>query len=177
MKTNKMLAALLALTMVTGCSSGGSSTPKTTPEPTPTPDTTVEYTYGDLVFHLPKDMAFDEISAEGFEYSLASDKILIFVTHQTKEQLAELGREGITIDEYADVVTEGSENLELAKLHDSAFRAKYTFENENYKYHYATDIIERPDAFWIINVTCFEQNWADLEKTMEECLDLVEFKQ
>ena len=179
MNHRKMLSALLALTMIAGCSSkgGGPSEGQSIPESTPEPATSV-YTYENVTLHVPADQEFEDYDAEGYEYSLLSDRMVIFLTSETKKELADAGAPDITLEEYADYATRDSAELSLSKISDICMRAKYVFDADSgAKYRYVTDLIETEDRFWIINYCCLDKDWADLEKTMEECLDLVEIKQ
>ncbi|MCR4949974.1 MAG: hypothetical protein K6A40_01485 [Solobacterium sp.] len=168
MKAKKLLTTLLTAVLLAGCS--GSGTPASTPDPYAG---LKEYSYKNVKLYLPEDQKFSDMKAEGFEYAVTSDKLIVFMVSEKRSDFAAAGKENITMEEYVEVCTKDSENLEVKKIRDDFYRAEYTYTSGDNHFFYVTGLFEKDDTFWIINLASLESNREELLPKMEELIEKV----
>lgn len=148
MKRNiaKLLALLLALTVLCGCS----TTPK-------------EYTCDEMTMTVPGYMR-DVSGQEDFSYytfALDSPKIAIF---GLKEAYADYeGTSDMTLEEYTDLTIEanGLDVLGVTRSGGDYMYFTYTHDSDEGDYKYLTATFKTDEAFWMIQIASLVTNYDE----------------
>lgn len=91
-----------------------------------------------------------------------SDDEIVFILREDKGYFDE-----ISLDDYAEMVVEVNENAGhiIEKLHKKdgipVFEYEYTNPDSNVTYAYHTTVFESDDAFWLVQFTCYADEYKD----------------
>lgn len=146
--TTKIIAAVMAVLMlaaVVGCAAA---------EP-------VKYDVGNgLSITLPADM--QEVEMEGFAKILANDKVGVYFVRETVDELAAVGLENLTLEEYAEL-SEAAYALENPYTADANGNlvTTYNADVDGTNFFYYTTLRQDADSFWTINFACEDSAKAE----------------
>ena len=141
--TTKIIAAVMAVLMLAALAGCG----LLESEP-------VKYDIGNgLSVTLPAGM--QEVELEGFTKILANDKIGVYFVRETVDELADVGLENLTLEEYAEL-SEAAYALENPYTADANGNLVTTYNTDvdGVSYFYYTTLRQAADAFWTINFVC-----------------------
>lgn len=107
--------------------------------------------------------AFRETAYEGYTVCYDSPEVAVFVLKEPFS-LAE-GFEDLTLEQYAELVHQNNASkspAEIAVL-DGITTMEYSFFNEskNTTFKYFATMFKGPDAFWLVQFACAEDNYEE----------------
>lgn len=139
--TAKIIAAVMAVLMlasIAGCAAA---------EP-------VKFDVGNgMSIVLPADM--QEIEMEGFAKILANEKVGVYFVRETVDELAAVGLENLTLEEYAEL-SQTAYSLENPYTADANGNlvTTYNADVDGSNFFYYTTLRQGADCFWTINFAC-----------------------
>ena len=115
------------------------------------------YTYKELSFKLPSNekVEVDTSIGEGYDFVYDNDNMVIFGISETKQSLAELGYEDISLKDYADLLIDLYEIDVIEKVVENNYVCfSYETGTSADDYYYMVGVYENNTNFWIINYCC-----------------------
>ena len=133
----------------------------------------VEYTDGTIVIRLPAD--YYETDVVGYDYSLANDYILVYVSSYTRELMNNYGYEDLNLHSFTDIAIGDSEILMRRTLTNCEAFGYYT-EIEGKEYYDLVANYKNNDTFYIVDFICNADNRGMLEDVLLDYADKVSFR-
>lgn len=104
---------------------------------------------------------FKETQYEGYTICYGSPDVMVIVLKESFSLQA--GLDQMTLDEYANFVLQANASKSPSEItkHEGFQSMEYDFfnENENKTYSYFSTMFKGPDAFWLVQFACLEQDY------------------
>lgn len=161
-----IICTLLLVAVLAGC---GSTNPF---------DATAK-TFSDEGMQITLTDDFSKQSVDGYTVCYAADTALVLALHETNDQFAAAGVEDVTLDDYAELVTQANSeyNPVAGEDIDGNPTLLYDFHNDeqNTDYRYLTVMYQVDDGFWLVQFASVKDDFDTYEPSFVEAAKSVSF--
>ena len=163
-----ILLSLLLVFSMAGCTSG-KTPPAADPQPaaespaeTAPSEKTKVFACEELRIRMTEDYAEEE-SVNGYTGVYESSDSAVFILREDKSMLP-----GIDMDQYIDLVMQANKDAgrDVGDLHRKdnipLFEYEFTNPDSNNTFAYYTTMFESEEAFWLVQFTCFAEDYKGM---------------
>lgn len=122
---------------------------------------------------------FSKQSADGYTMCYAADTAIVLTLHETSDQFAAAGIEDVTLDDYAELVTQANSKYNPVAGEDINGNPTllYDFHNDEQDadYRYLTVMYQVDDGFWLVQFASAKDDFDTYEPSFVEAAKSVSF--